>query len=393
MKTIIYNCQTIFPNKISNASVILSNGMIMGIEETNQDISNFDIAIDAHKNYLVPGFIDLHCHGCNGFDFMDNTILAIDNICKYMIQNGVLSFYPTTLSSDIEDLIAFLSLIDSIDNARSIYASIEGVHLEGPYLSECAAGAQDKKSIHLPLDNEVEKILNTTYKIQRWSLAPEILGIENITRLCNERGILLSVAHTDAGFYEIKKSRELGFSHITHLYSGMKTIYYENGMRKSGAVEAALYFDDLTVELIGDGIHVPYELLELVYKIKGADKIAIVSDSMRATGLKGVTEGYLGNLLKGQKVFIEDGVAKSRISGTLAGSVTPLIDMVKNIYYKTSIPLIDIIKMVTKSPASISGLKNKGEICPGYEANLLLLNSQLDIEMIIFQGKIIQREK
>lgn len=385
-KMVIKNCKVILQDRIrDNVDVIVKGDKILKIVSNINETYDTDV-IDGKGRYLIPGYVDIHCHGSNGYDFMDNTLTAIKEICQYNIKNGVLSLVPTTLSSDLYELLEFLCIISKLDFNDMHFANIEGIHLEGPYFSLSNAGAQDKKYIHVPNQKEISKILNVTDKIIRWSVAPEIPNIDILIDQCKERNIMLSVAHTEANFQDIKYARDRGFTHFTHLYSGMKTIFYEKGLRKVGAVEAALFYDDLTVELIGDGIHIPYELFELIYKIKGADRIAIISDGMRATGTN-VSRSILGSKKNGQQVVIDSDVAKSLTSGTLAGSVTPLSRMIKQIYHNTQIPLVDIIKMATAVPAKILGLRYKGAIMPGYFANLLLLNNDLDIEMVILRGK------
>jgi len=282
----IYNANIITPNRvINNGTLIVENGRIKLISEVSIDYKT-EQEIDAKGNFLSPGFIDIHVHGGAGHDFMDNTIEAYLEIAKLHARYGTTSFTPTTLSCENEDLLKTLELYEQAEKENTAGAEFIGMHIEGPYFSMKERGAQDPRFIRYPDAKEYEDIVKRSSIIKRWSAAPELEGAIEFGRFLKSKGILPSIAHTDAIYEEVLAAYEIGYSHVTHFYSCMSTVSRRNAYRYAGVVESAYLLDGLTVEIIADGIHLPPPLLKLVYKIKGPDKIALVTDagSRYATG-------------------------------------------------------------------------------------------------------------
>lgn len=376
---------------IEDAEVCFCDGKITNVGERNKETDKLCTIIDAHGNYVSPGFIDIHTHGAGGHDFMDCTKEAILGAVQTHVEHGTTSIVPTTLAGDIGETVEFLKLFAQIKGTPKT-ANLLGVHLEGPYFSINQKGAQDEKYIKAPNNEEYEYILSQSDDIIRWSVAPELDGaIEFADRLL-EKNILVSIGHSDAIFEQVQEAFIHGCTHITHLYSGMSTIIRKNGYRYSGVVESAYIIDDMTVEIIADGSHLPKELLQLVYKSKGADKIALVTDSMRGAGQPD-GESILGSIQNGQKVIIEDNVAKLLDKSAFAGSVATADKLVKNMISLAGVPICDAVKMMSTTPAKILGIKNKGELRTGYDADIVIFDKDINVTATIVNGEFIYEKR
>ncbi|HHU25681.1 MAG TPA: amidohydrolase family protein, partial [Bacteroidales bacterium] len=264
-----------------------------------------------------------------------------------------------------------------------------GLHLEGPYFSYNQRGAQDPKYLRNPDPAEYNEILAASDDIVRWSLAPELPGALEFARVLKERGIVTAVAHSDAIYEEVVEAFDAGFSLATHLYSGMSSITRRNAYRFAGVVEAAYLIDDMDVEIIADGVHLPKSLLQFVYKFKGPDRTALCTDSMRGAGMPD-GESILGSLEKGQKVIIEDGVAKLPDRTAFAGSVATTDRLVRTMVQLAEVPLVDAVKMMTLTPARIMKIDGaKGSIEVGKDADFVIFGENIDVSHTIIEGKVI----
>ena len=225
--------------------------------------------------------------------------------------------------------------------------------------------------------------------IKRWSAAPELKGAINFGRYLQDAGIIASVAHTDAIYEDVVLASKNGYSLFTHLYSAMSGVTRRNGYRYAGVIESAFLIDEMDVEIIADGTHLPAPLLQLIYKIKGPDRIALITDAMRGAGmLEG--ESVLGNKDKGLKVLIEDGVAKLIDRTAFAGSVATTNRLVRTMIQMAEIPLIDAIKMMSTTPARIMGVQDtKGSITVGKHADIVIFNDQIDIDKTMIKGEVL----
>jgi N-acetylglucosamine-6-phosphate deacetylase len=254
-------------------------------------------------------------------------------------------------------------------------------------------GAQDAKFIKNPDEAEYIDILNRSKDIVRWSAAPELKGALKFGERLRERGILPAIAHTDAKYEEVLKAFECGFTHVTHLYSAMSTIRRINAYRHAGVVEAAYLIDDMTVEIIADGAHLPTSLLKFVYKFKGADKTALITDSTRAAGMP-EGESVIGSRENGQRVIIEDGVAKLPDRSAFAGSVATADRLVKTMIELADVTICDAVKMATLTPAKIIGVSDrKGKLAAGYDADVLIFDENIDVKTTVVKGKVVYEKK
>ncbi|QDK83836.1 N-acetylglucosamine-6-phosphate deacetylase [Spirosoma sp. KCTC 42546] len=372
---------------IRNGTVVIDNGQIMGIHEGAVDVPDA-IEIDAQGQFVAPGFIDIHVHGGGGFDFMDSTKEAFLKIAELHARYGTTALVPTTLTAEKEDLLQTLDVYEQANRSNTQGASFLGMHLEGPYFALSQRGAQDPRYIRNPDPDEYEEILSHSSSIVRWSAAPELEGAIPFGQRLRQKGILVAIAHTDALYDDVLMAYENGYSLVTHLYSAMSGVTRRNAFRYAGVIESAFLLD-LDVEIIGDGIHLPPPLLKLVYKIKGADRTALITDAMRAAGMP-EGESTLGSLKNGLKVIVEDGVAKLPDRTAFAGSVATMNRLVRNMVQLADVPLLEAVRMASTTPARIMGVDHrKGSLAKGKDADIVLFDQDFTVGMTMVQGKII----
>lgn len=382
----IFNGEIITPERnLGTGTVIISDGKIIGVEQGNCEVPD-SISYDAQGGFIAPGFIDLHTHGAGGSDFMDCTEQDCLTIAREHLRHGTTLLYPTTLASDNQELLRFLDVYDRIKELRA-GAVFGGLHLEGPYFAYAFRGAQDARYLRNPAPEEYMEILDRSQDIVRWSIAPELPGALEFGDLLLKRGILPSIAHTDAIYEDIVEAVRHGFTHITHFYSCMNGITRRNAFRYAGCIEAGYLLDEITIELIADGIHVPAPLMKLAVKNKGVEKIALVTDSMRGAGMP-EGKSILGSRDKGQEVIIEDGVAKMPDRQAFAGSVATADRLVRNMYQLGERSIEEAVRMMSLTPATIMGISNrKGKIAKGYDADIVVFDGDIQIQQVFINGQ------
>ena len=373
---------------IRDGSVLLTDGIITEVSKGNIDAPDA-VVINANGNYISPGFIDLHVHGGGGHDFMDNTIEAFLRIAETHARYGTTAMLPTTLSSSRARLLETLKTYNEAERMNKVGSQFIGMHLEGPYFALNQAGAQDPRYIRNPDPTEYREILAAYPCIKRWSAAPELPGAIEFGNYVTSQGVLAAMAHTDAVYEEALAGFENGYKLVTHLYSGMSGVTRRHAIRYAGVIEAAYLINDLDVEIIADGIHLPPPLLKLVYKIKGSERTALITDAMRAAGTN-ATESILGSLEDGLKVIIEDGVAKLPDRFAFAGSVATFDRLVRNMVWLAGVPLSDAVKMASATPARIMGIADKkGSIAVGMDADLVIFDEDINVQTTIAQGRVV----
>ncbi len=373
-----------------NITVVIANGKIDYVGSQPIEMPEDTTTIDAKGAWISAGFIDLHTHGAGGADFMDGTVEAYESALKMHAAHGTTLLYPTTLSSTTESLYLAIEQYRKAKQANIEGAAMGGLHLEGPYFAYEQRGAQDERHLRNPQKQEYMALLEAGKgDIARWSLAPELDGAAEMATELRKAGILMAMGHTAATFEECQKAHRAGFTHMTHFYSCMSTITRRNAYRYAGVIEYGYYNDDITIEIIGDGIHVPAPLLNLVYKIKGAENIALITDSMRAAGMPD-GKYLLGSMEQGQEVVVEDGVAKLLDRSAFAGSVATMDRVVRTVRDLTQRPLPEIIRSATETPARIMGLANrKGSIEKGYDADIVIFDDDINVRTTIVDSKIV----
>ena len=382
--TIIKNARIIKGGEIALGDVAYDGGVI-----TSSTAAEGAEIIDACGAYLSAGFIDLHTHGGGGHDFMDGTAEAFLGAAELHARHGTTTLLPTATSGSYEETCAMFDILEKAQKANVSGADMPGLHLEGPYFSPAQAGAQDPRFLKAPAPEEYMPILNSTDKILRWSAACELDGAFELAEACREKGILCAVGHSDADFSTVKEAIGHGFTHLTHFYSGMSTVHRVNAYRVCGVVEAGYLLDDLTVEIIADGCHLPKELLQMIYRFIGPDRTCLVTDSMRGAGLPDGSESIIGSLTSGQKVIIEDGVAKMPDRKAFAGSVATADRLLRTMVNLAEVPLTDSVKMLTETPARIQGFTDRGTLDVGKRADIVLFNDDLQIVRTIIGGRTV----
>ncbi|HKH61879.1 MAG TPA: N-acetylglucosamine-6-phosphate deacetylase [Flavitalea sp.] len=389
----IYNGKIITPCRIIPQGTILVTGdTITSVSEKNIEFPEA-IEIDAKGDYISPGFIDMHVHGGGGHDFMDGTEEAFLKIAETHARYGTTSMLPTTLTSDKEGLLHTLDVYEEANRKNISGAQFIGLHLEGPYFAMNQRGAQDPKYIRNPDPEEYKAVLRRSSSIKRWSAAPELKGAIEFGKYVTSKGVLAALAHTDAIYEEVVEAFENGYTLATHLYSAMSGVTRKNAFRYAGVIESAFILDEMDVEIIADGVHLPAPLLKLVYKIKGADRTALITDAMRAAGMP-EGESVLGNLKTGLRVIVEDGVAKLPDRTSFAGSVATADRLVRTVMRLADIPLLDAIRMITSTPARIMKIADKtGSLAEGKYADIVIFDEGINIKKTIVKGQVIYDKK
>lgn len=369
--------QVVFSDGIRVCNILVRDGKIADTDYKGKvDLPT----IDAEGRYVTPGFVEIHTHGCGGYDFGDLTEEAFLHSAECYKSHGTTTVMPTTVSCSDEDLEKLFDLFRKVANMAVIHFA--GLHLEGPYLSMDMKGAQNPRYIRTPEKDFIKKITDNADVVKMITAAPEIEGVELLAREATKAGIVLSIGHSAATAEQTKNAEEIGFSHVTHMYCGTTTNRKIGQTVYSGIVEAAYLSDSMYVELIGDGKHIAKETMQLALKIKGADKINLTSDSMRAAGTD-LTESYLGAISPDNRVIIEDGVAKLPDRSSYAGSIATSDMILRKMVQDYELSLVDTVKMLSLTPARIVGLdKTKGSIEIGKDADIVILSKDLEIEKV-----------
>ncbi|HEY3373121.1 MAG TPA: N-acetylglucosamine-6-phosphate deacetylase [Prolixibacteraceae bacterium] len=385
----IVNARVITPYRlIENGTVLIEGGQITGVCPGDTDYPGAQI-IDAQNHYVSPGFIDIHTHGGGGHDFMDGTVEAFLGAARMHALHGTTALVPTTLTSTTDELFQLFEVYRQAKKINTDGSQFLGLHLEGPYFSMNQKGAQDPRYIRNPQSEEYEFILSHSDDIIRWSAAPELEGAMEFGREMARRGILPAIAHSDATSDEVAQAIENGYTLVTHLYSAMSGVMRRNAFRYAGVIESAFLFDQLYVEMIADGVHLPSSLLQLIYKQKGPSRIALVTDSMRAAGLS-AGESILGGLKDGIRVIVEDGVAKLPDRTAFAGSIATADLLVRNMVKLVGVPLLHAIQMITTTPAQICRIDHrKGSLTAGKDADLVIFDDNIQIMATMINGRMI----
>ncbi len=387
----IVNGRIITPHRIINGGTVLTEGhRILAVSEDDIPVSDA-VEIDAKGQFISPGFIDIHVHGGGDSDFMDGDTAAFLQVAETHARYGTTSMVPTTLSSDTESLRHAISTYEAAHAINRKGAQFLGMHLEGPYFAMNQRGAQDPRYIRNPDPSEYRSVLENTKAVVRWSAAPELPGALTFGSYLSSLGILPAVAHTDAIYEEILEAWEHGYTHATHLYSAMSGVTRRNAFRYAGAIESAFLLDDMTVEIIADGVHLPPALLKLVYKFKGPEKTALITDAMRAAGMP-PGKSILGGRKNGLEVIVEDDVAKMPDRASFAGSVATTDRLVRNMVKLADVPMADAVRMMTSTPAVIMKVADrKGALIAGMDADIVLFDDDVRIDTVIIRGEIRHR--
>ncbi|MFJ8244748.1 N-acetylglucosamine-6-phosphate deacetylase [Peribacillus asahii] len=359
------------------------NGKIKDVGQEMMDRVASHEAIHLPDSYhVIPGMIDVHIHGANGADTMDATYDSLKRIANVLPQEGVTSFLATTLTQKRDKIEnALRNAAQYIQNQQPDgHAELLGVHLEGPFISEKRAGAQPVECILKP---DLQMFLRwqeiALESIKMVTIAPELEGSLELINYLSKHGVIASIGHTDATYEEVLQGIQAGASHATHLFNGMRGLHH----REPGVVGAVLLHDEVSAELIADGIHVRPELVKLTYLQKGREKVMLITDAMRA---KCLGDGLYD--FGGQKVTVQTGRA-TLYDGTLAGSVLKMTDAARNTMKFTGCSIQDILYMTSVNPAKqLNIFDRKGSLSLGKDADVVVLDEQLEIVMAFCRGQL-----
>lgn len=334
--------------------------------------------IDCTGCVVLPGFIDIHTHGALGSDFNVGSLLEISQISSFYAAHGVTSFLTTTYAASPEETSNAITTIKNV-MGQEPGARILGIHLEGPWLNPIMAGAQSKTSIRTAIPEEVIPYLDTGL-IRLVTLAPEIQQNQWLIKACRERGIIVSAGHTNATFKEMQTALNMGITQVTHCFNALRPLHH----REPGVVGAALTIPEFYCELIADTIHVHPAMMNLLVKAKSPDKVILITDSISAAGMPDGTY-----LLEGQSVTCENDSARL-VDGTLAGSTLTMDAALCNLLQATREPLEKLWCCSSQNAAVALKIGDrKGKIAPGFDADLVVLDTNLHVQMTVVDGKIV----
>lgn len=348
------------------------------IAQLGPELTGTKHSIDLSGCVILPGLVDIHIHGCAGADTFDGTRDAIERMAAHLVQKGVTSFCPTTMTGSAEQIAAALSAVRDCMDRPLQGAAVLGAHMEGPYLSAGKKGAQRGDALRSPDFAEFLRLYHGCGgAIRLVDVAPECENARDFITRASEF-CTVSVAHSEADYDTAMQGFQWGITHATHLFNAMTGFHH----RQPGIVGAVFDSPDVRAELICDGLHLHPAVLRTAFRLLGEKRSIIVSDSMRAAGLPD-GESELG----GQKVFLENGEARLA-DGTIAGSTTNLLDEIKNLV-RFGIPLRQIVRSATINPAAAIGMDGEiGSIREGKRADFTVLNEALDLRLVVVRGKI-----
>ena len=382
---IITNGTIVADELITNGTVVTIGGRIMyvGDEEEGARIKEaaipgvFEI-IDAQGGFIAPGFIDVHMHGSAGLELMDGTEEAMRTMARYLATTGTVGFLPSTVTARKEKTRAVAELVANYVGADD-EAEVLGIHLEGPYINEKYKGAQYGPAIRQADISELDELHGILGdKLRLVTLAPEIPGSLEAIAWLKERGVMVSIGHSDATYEQALAGFEAGITHATHTYNGMRGLHH----REPGVLGAILATPGIWAELIADLVHVHPGAIQVMLRSVGAQRVVLITDAVQATGLPD-GEYMLGD----HPIFVKDGAARLE-EGNLAGSTLTMLRAVNNMIGVVGVSISDAFRMASHNPAQSIGLKDRGWIREGNRADFVILTDGFGVQKTIIAGKV-----
>lgn len=380
MLTQIINGQILTPQGwLNDGSVLISDGKILEI--TNSDLAVIGAkVIDAKGMYIVPGFVAMHVHGGGGYDFKQATAEAFEAATKAHLNHGATTIFPTISSSSFATLKQAVSVCETKMKEKG--STILGLHIEGPYLNPKMAGnlfAEDIKGIDKA---EYTELIESTGCIKRWDISPELEGAHEFAQYTRSKGIMTAITHTEAEYGDIKAAYAAGFTHAAHFYNAMPGFHKRREYKYEGTVESVYLMDNMTVEVIADGRHLPSTIIRLVYKIKGVERTCLVTDALAYAACE--------NPNVDPRFVIEDGVCKLADHSSLAGSLATMDKLVQTVV-KAGIPFSDAVRMASETPAKLIGVDDrKGSLQKGKDADILIFDRNLNLRAVWSMGNLVE---
>jgi N-acetylglucosamine-6-phosphate deacetylase len=381
----IYTPQGVIPN----GAMAVRGGRINWIgkgSEIPSDVKDLP-ELNADGAYVLPGFIDIHLHGGGGVDVMDATQEALKIICSTHAKFGTTGILPTTVTQSSQRLKlaaeAVKKGIKASGDPKWPGARILGLRIEGPFFNLNKIGAQNPTFVRMPNQEEMEtylKIMDNDLRLV--DMSPELPNALELAKWLIEKGVFVTMAHTNATYEEACKAIAVGMKHCTHLFNGMSGLNH----RQPGVVGAALNHPEVMVEMIVDGIHLHPAVIKISHRIKGDDRICLITDAMAAMGMP---DGIYD--LGGLDVIVKDGACRLK-SGALAGSILSLDKAIKNMVTLIGVPLESAVKMATINPAKAVGLDNeRGSLETGKWADVVFMSEDFRVELTMVEGRTVYR--
>ena len=333
---------------------------------------------------MIPGLVDVHIHGAKGHDFCDANTDGLSDIAAYLYSCGVTSFCATSMTLPENQLMEIFETVSGVPDDGN-HAYVAGIHMEGPFLSPAKKGAQKESYLCNPSVDVFCRLLESySGKIKLITIAPELPGAMQFGKYITSKGVLASVGHTQAEFEDILTAYEVGYTHATHFYNAMPGFHKRREYKYEGTVESIYLLDDMTVEVVADGIHVPPTILRLVYKIKGVERTCLITDALACAASD-------SQVAFDPRVIIEDGVCKLADRSALAGSVATMDGLIRTMVQNAEIPLADAVRMASETPARIMGvLDRKGTLERGKDADIIALDRDLNVRAVWAMGQLVE---
>lgn len=365
--------------KLFDGYVYVEDGKII---EVTKQVKPADESYDYTGKYVSAGFIDMHTHGAGGYAFMNSTVDDVIAGANYHLQYGTTTIVPTISAGEFRTMKEAVINIHHAKKSEKARGTILGAHLEGPYLSVRQCGAQCPDFITSPQKTDYESLIEEYgQSIIRWTYAPENDEGGIFCKYLTEHGIIASAGHSDARYEDMQIAIQNGCNLITHLYSCTSTVTRNHGFRSLGVIESAFLRDELYVEIIADGKHLPFDLIKMIIKIKGVDKVALITDSLEIAGTN-IREGVMSNT----EFIVEDGVCKLKDRSAFAGSIATADVLIRTLVKGCGLDISSAVKMLTEVPSRILKL-NKGTLARGKDADIVVFDEEIIVSDIFVSGK------
>lgn len=381
MLTQIINGHILTPGGwLKDGSILLCDDRI--VEVTNSDLAVIGAkVVDARGMYIVPGFVAMNIHGAAGHDFKEGTEEAFRKAVAAHQRYGATTIFPTISSSPFSTIRQCAEVCERLMAEPG--SPILGLHLEGPYLNPKMAGAMFSDVVKNPDPEEYRSLIEETKCVRRWDASPELPGAMEFARYLKEKGILVSITHTEAEFDLIREAYNTGFSHVAHFYNAMPGFHKRREYKYEGTVESAYLMDGMTVEVIADGRHLPSTILRLVYKLKGVECTCLVTDALAYAANDGKQPDD-------SRIVIDNGVCKLADHSALVGSIATSDQLIRTMVEKAKLPLEDAIRMASETPARLMGVYDRvGSLQKGKDADVLIIDRKLNVRQVWCKGQVV----